>query len=64
MVKEGQYVDVNGMAISYFNWDRSKNQPTGGKRESCVMLSLFAQGKWHDDVCRSMKKYLCEYLIP
>lgn len=64
MVKEGQYVDVNGMAISYFNWDRSKNQPTGGKRESCVMLSLSAQGKWHDDVCRSMKKYLCEYLIP
>ncbi|XP_066569923.1 tetranectin-like protein isoform X2 [Amia ocellicauda] len=64
MVKEGQYVDVNGMPISYFNWDRSKRQPTGGKRESCVMLSLSTQGKWHDEVCRSVKKYICEYLIP
>uniref|UniRef100_A0A8C4T2S6 C-type lectin domain family 3 member A n=1 Tax=Erpetoichthys calabaricus TaxID=27687 RepID=A0A8C4T2S6_ERPCA len=64
MVKEGQYVDVNGMAINYFNWDRSKNQPTGVKRESCVMMSQASQGKWHDDVCRNLKKYICEYIIP
>ncbi|KAJ8343794.1 hypothetical protein SKAU_G00311230 [Synaphobranchus kaupii] len=64
IVKEGQYVDINSMPISYFNWDRSKKQPTGGKRESCVALSLAAQGKWHDEVCRGLKKYICEYLIP
>ncbi|XP_039618397.1 tetranectin-like protein [Polypterus senegalus] len=64
MVKEGHYVDVNGMAINYFNWDRSKSQPTGVKRESCVMMSQASQGKWHDDVCRNLKKYICEYIIP
>ncbi|KAJ3593032.1 hypothetical protein NHX12_005370 [Muraenolepis orangiensis] len=64
IVKEGQYVDVNSMPISYWNWDRSKKQPTGTKRESCVVLSVAAQGKWYDEVCRSQKKYICEYLIP
>ncbi|KAM9410048.1 tetranectin-like protein isoform 2-T2 [Pholidichthys leucotaenia] len=62
IVKEGQYVDVNSQPVTYFNWDRSKKQPTGTKRESCVALS--AQGKWYDEVCRSMKKYICEYVIP
>lgn len=64
IVKEGQYADVNSMPVSFFNWDRSKKQPTGTKRESCVALSLTAQGKWYDEVCRSLKKYICEYVIP
>ncbi|KAG1955579.1 tetranectin-like protein [Pimephales promelas] len=64
IVKEGQYVDVNSLPVSFFHWDRSKREPSGGKRESCVTLSLAAQGKWHDEVCRSQKKYICEYLIP
>lgn len=64
IVKEGQYVDVNSLPVSYFNWDRSKKQPTGTKRESCVALSVVAQGRWHDEVCRSLKKYICEYIIP
>ncbi|XP_058256419.1 tetranectin-like protein isoform X1 [Hemibagrus wyckioides] len=64
IVKEGQYVDVNSMPITYFNWDRAKKEPTGGKRESCAVLSLSAQGKWHDEVCRTEKRYICEYLIP
>ncbi|XP_041917867.1 tetranectin-like protein isoform X4 [Alosa alosa] len=64
IVKEGQYVDVNSMPVTFFNWDKSKKQPTGGKRVSCVTLSLAAQGRWHDEVCRSQKKYICEYLIP
>ncbi|XP_008286399.1 tetranectin-like protein [Stegastes partitus] len=64
IVKEGQYVDVNSLPVSYFNWDRSKKQPTGTKRESCVALSVAAQGKWYDEVCRSLKKYICEYVIP
>lgn len=64
IVKEGQYVDVNSLPVTFFHWDRSKREPTGGKRESCVTLSLAAQGKWHDEVCRSQKKYICEYLIP
>ncbi|CAB1339445.1 unnamed protein product [Coregonus sp. 'balchen'] len=64
IVKEGQYVDVNSMPISYFNWDKTKKQPTGTKRESCVVLSLAAQGKWHDEVCLGKKKYICEYPIP
>ncbi|XP_066504450.1 tetranectin-like protein [Hoplias malabaricus] len=64
IVREGQYVDVNSMPISYFNWDRAKKEPTGGKRESCVVISLSAQGKWHDEVCRTLNKYICEYLIP
>ncbi|XP_061078821.1 tetranectin-like protein [Conger conger] len=64
MVTEGQYVDVNSAPVSFFHWDRAKKQPTGGKRESCVALSLTAQGRWHDQVCRALKKYVCEYLIP
>ncbi|XP_062327374.1 tetranectin-like protein [Osmerus eperlanus] len=64
IVKEGQYVDVNSMPISYFHWDRSKKQPTGTQMESCVVLSVVAQGKWYDEVCRSQKKYICEYIIP
>ncbi|XP_057704192.1 tetranectin-like protein [Corythoichthys intestinalis] len=64
IVKEGQYVDVNSQLVSYFNWDRSKKQPTGNKRESCVSLSVAALGKWYDEVCRSLKKYICEYIIP
>ncbi|KAK9542776.1 hypothetical protein VZT92_000609 [Zoarces viviparus] len=64
IVKEGQYVDVNSLPVSYFNWDRSKKQPTGTKRESCVALSVVAQGKWYDEVCRSLKNYICEYVIP
>lgn len=64
IVKEGQYVDVNSLPVSFFNWDRSKKQPTGTKRESCVALSVAAQGKWYDEVCRNLKKYICEYVIP
>ncbi|XP_060796421.1 tetranectin-like protein [Neoarius graeffei] len=64
IVQEGQYVDVNSMPITYFNWDRSKKEPTGGKRQSCAVLSIPAQGKWHDEVCRTEKRYICEYLIP
>lgn len=64
IVKEGQYVDVNSQPVSYLNWDRSKKQPTGTKRESCVALSVAAQGKWYDEVCRNLKKYICEYVIP
>uniref|UniRef100_A0A8C8H0P0 C-type lectin domain-containing protein n=1 Tax=Oncorhynchus tshawytscha TaxID=74940 RepID=A0A8C8H0P0_ONCTS len=56
IVKEGQYVDINSMPISYFNWDKTNKQLTGTKRESCVMLSLAAQGKWHDEVCLGKKK--------
>uniref|UniRef100_A0A8C9V529 C-type lectin domain family 3 member A n=1 Tax=Scleropages formosus TaxID=113540 RepID=A0A8C9V529_SCLFO len=64
IVKEGQYVDVNSVPVTYFNWDQAQRQPTGSKRESCVALSVASQGKWHDDVCRRLKKYICEYLIP
>ncbi|XP_066493799.1 C-type lectin domain family 3 member A isoform X1 [Tiliqua scincoides] len=62
MVNEGKFVDVNGMVLSYFNWDRS--QPNGGKRENCVSFSQSAQGKWADEVCRTVKRYICEFLIP
>lgn len=62
MVNEGKFVDVNGMVLNYFNWDRS--QPNGGKRENCVSLSQSAQGKWVDEVCRTLKRYICEFLIP
>ncbi|KAM3665362.1 C-type lectin domain family 3 member A isoform 2-T2 [Ammospiza maritima maritima] len=62
MAHEGRFVDVNGMALLYSNWDRA--QPNGGKRENCVFLSQAAQGKWVDEVCRTAKKYVCEFLIP
>ncbi|XP_034975322.1 C-type lectin domain family 3 member A [Zootoca vivipara] len=62
MVNEGKFVDVNGMVLNYFNWDRS--QPNGGKRENCVLFSQSAQGKWVDEVCRTVKRYICEFLIP
>lgn len=60
MVNEGKFVDVNGMALQYFNWDHA--QPNGGKRENCVFSST--QGKWVDEVCRTAKRYICEFLIP
>ncbi|NWW38007.1 CLC3A protein, partial [Panurus biarmicus] len=62
MVSEGRFVDVNGMALHYFNWDRA--QPNGGKRENCVFLSQSSQGKWADEACRTAKRYVCEFLIP
>ncbi|XP_029464028.1 C-type lectin domain family 3 member A [Rhinatrema bivittatum] len=62
MVNEGKFVDVNGAAINFFNWDRS--QPNGGKRENCALFSQSSQGKWVDEACRSTKKYICEFLIP
>ncbi|XP_043937743.1 C-type lectin domain family 3 member A [Protopterus annectens] len=64
MVNEGKFVDVNGIAVSFLNWDRSTKQPDGGKRENCAMVSQKAQGKWKDEVCRDAKKYICEFLIP
>ncbi|NWU03690.1 CLC3A protein, partial [Urocynchramus pylzowi] len=62
MVQEGRFVDVNGMALQYSNWDRA--QPNGGKRENCVFLAQSSQGKWADEVCRTAKRYVCEFLIP
>uniref|UniRef100_A0A2R8P8R5 C-type lectin domain family 3 member A n=2 Tax=Callithrix jacchus TaxID=9483 RepID=A0A2R8P8R5_CALJA len=62
MVTEGKFVDVNGAAISFLNWDRA--QPDGGKRENCVLFSQSAQGKWSDEACRSSKRYICEFTIP
>ncbi|MEE6499862.1 hypothetical protein FKM82_003616 [Ascaphus truei] len=61
MVNEGKFVDVNGIAITYFNWDRS---PNGGKRKNCALLTQASQGKWAEEVCRSLKKYVCEFIIP
>ncbi|XP_048402737.1 tetranectin-like protein [Stegostoma tigrinum] len=62
MTTEGKFVDVNGLPITYFNWDR--NEPRGGTRENCVVASINSQSKWSDEVCRSEKRYICEYLIP
>ncbi|XP_004377763.1 C-type lectin domain family 3 member A [Trichechus manatus latirostris] len=62
MVTEGKFLDVNGVAISFLNWDRA--QPSGGTRENCVLFSQSAQGKWSDEVCRSSKRYICEFIIP
>ncbi|KAM4614589.1 C-type lectin domain family 3 member A [Discoglossus pictus] len=61
MVNEKKFVDVNGIAITYFNWD---NSPNGGKRKNCALLTQASQGKWVDEVCRSLKKYVCEFIIP
>ncbi|NXT70825.1 CLC3A protein, partial [Chaetops frenatus] len=62
MGSEGSFVDVSGLALHYFNWDRA--QPNGGKRENCVLLSQASQGKWQDEACRAAKRYVCEFLIP
>uniref|UniRef100_A0A8C8Y2N2 C-type lectin domain family 3 member A n=1 Tax=Panthera leo TaxID=9689 RepID=A0A8C8Y2N2_PANLE len=62
MVTEGKFVDVNGVTISFLNWDRA--QPNGGKRENCALFSQSAEGKWSDEVCRSTKRYICEFIIP
>ncbi|XP_028909043.1 C-type lectin domain family 3 member A [Ornithorhynchus anatinus] len=62
MIDEGKFVDVNGVSIHFFNWDRG--QPNGGKRENCALFSQSAQGKWSDEVCRSVKRYICEFVIP
>lgn len=62
MVTEGKFVDVHGVTISFLNWDRA--QPNGGKRENCALFSQSAQGKWSDEVCRSSKRYICEFIIP
>ncbi|XP_043836043.1 C-type lectin domain family 3 member A [Dromiciops gliroides] len=62
MVNEGKFVDVNGAAITFFNWDHA--QPNGGKRDNCALFSQAAQGKWSDESCRSSKRYICEFVIP
>ena len=62
MVTEGKFVDVNGLAISFLNWDQA--QPNGGKRENCALFSQAAQGKWSDEACHSSKRYICEFTIP
>uniref|UniRef100_A0A8C2RTC5 C-type lectin domain-containing protein n=1 Tax=Capra hircus TaxID=9925 RepID=A0A8C2RTC5_CAPHI len=62
MVAEGKFVDVNGLAISFLNWDQA--QPNGGKRENCAFFSQSAQGKWSDEACSSSKRYICEFTIP
>lgn len=62
MVTEGKFLDVHGFAVSFLNWDRA--QPSGGKRENCVLFSQSAQGKWSDEACRSSKRYICEFIIP
>ncbi|XP_038662176.1 tetranectin-like protein [Scyliorhinus canicula] len=62
MTTEGKFVDVNGLPLTYFNWDR--NEPRGGTRENCVVASISSQGKWSAEVCRTEKRYICEYLIP
>uniref|UniRef100_G3TQQ1 C-type lectin domain family 3 member A n=1 Tax=Loxodonta africana TaxID=9785 RepID=G3TQQ1_LOXAF len=62
MAAEGKFRDVNGIAISFLNWDRA--QPNGGKRENCVLFSQSAQGKWNVEVCGSSKRYICEFIIP
>ncbi|KAH0513209.1 C-type lectin domain family 3 member A [Microtus ochrogaster] len=62
MVTEGKFLDVHGFAVSFLNWDRA--QPSGGKRENCVLFSQSAQGKWSDEACRSSKSYICEFIIP
>ncbi|KAM8945343.1 C-type lectin domain family 3 member A [Pelodytes ibericus] len=61
MVNEGKFVDVNGITVTYLNWDRS---PNGGKRKNCALFTQASQGKWVDEVCRSLKKYVCEFIIP
>uniref|UniRef100_A0A4W3IH87 C-type lectin domain-containing protein n=2 Tax=Callorhinchus milii TaxID=7868 RepID=A0A4W3IH87_CALMI len=62
MTTEGRFVDVNGQSVSYLNW--GPGEPRGGKRENCALASISSQGKWSAEVCRDVKRYICEFLIP
>jgi hypothetical protein len=53
---EGTWVWVaTGTPSTYHNWD--SGEPSGGTSENCA--EIYANGKWNDIDCSSMKKALC-----
>ena len=45
---------------SYNNWWTAIGQPNS-LNQSCIALAVNGQGKWRDDTCSALKKFVCEY---
>lgn len=67
-VKEGAWVDQNGLNLTYKNWDVAgpggrSPQPDGGQSQNCAVLSGASQGKWSDENCKEEKASVCQFNI-
>uniref|UniRef100_UPI00398E51AF tetranectin n=1 Tax=Pristiophorus japonicus TaxID=55135 RepID=UPI00398E51AF len=62
---EGSWADVSGVTVNFTNWETEiTQQPDGGTRVNCVVMTGLAIGKWFDESCRLRKNYFCQYNIP
>lgn len=53
---EGNFVDVDGNAITYTNWQ--SGDPNGGASHDCV--EVLYNGVWSDASCSNLRQYICE----
>ncbi|XP_077310053.1 collectin-43-like [Lithobates pipiens] len=56
--KEGDFRDLSGEAIKYFNWRAGEPNNLGGK-EHCV--EIWDDGRWNDENCSSKRFFVCEF---
>lgn len=64
MVTDGNWVDQSGSNVRFKNWETEiTQQPDGGSRQNCAVLSITANGKWFDENCRAEKASVCEFNI-
>ncbi|XP_028837286.1 tetranectin [Denticeps clupeoides] len=64
MVMEGDWLDHTGSKVRFKNWETEvTQQPDGGHRKNCAILSTTANGKWFDESCRAEKFSVCEFVI-
>lgn len=60
--KEGNWVDVNGVPVTYTAFN--KNEPNGNRGENCVNLyhnqDDNTYSSWNDDNCSELKNFICE----
>ncbi|CAI9550725.1 unnamed protein product [Staurois parvus] len=56
--KEGDFRDLSGEAIKYFNWLPSEPNNVAGN-ENCV--EMWEEGKWNDENCARARLFVCEF---
>ncbi|XP_073453305.1 collectin-43-like [Aquarana catesbeiana] len=56
--KEGDFRDLSGEAIKYFNWRAGEPNNRRGN-EHCV--EIWDDGRWNDENCSSKRLFVCEF---
>ncbi|CAI9550726.1 unnamed protein product, partial [Staurois parvus] len=56
--KKGDFRDLSGEAIKYFNWRPGEPNNVAGK-EHCV--EMWDDGKWNDENCDQKRFFVCEF---